>query len=426
MRSLAVEYTDTDEVDVMELRESLRISTRSVRAHKLRAALTVVGIVIGIAAVVTFVTFGASLKADVVSEIGGSSANNVYLVATSEEEGGFGGAPQPVFTEHDRAELARLDGVERVVPRGQLGVTALSYRGDTVARRQVTATTRAAFATATFDEGRVFRAGRSEAVLNRRAASLFERNVTVGGNLTLTLSDGERATVRVVGVVNGSGGQLPFSSFSDAPRVFLPTDPFYRTLVESPTQGVDQRVYPQLTVVATPGETTGAKERVRGYLDVSDAAALVGGEYEPTAQTNSDLVERIERIISRLTRFVTGIAVLSLLVGSIGIANIMLVSVTERTREIGIMKAVGARNRDVMQLFVVEAVLLGAFGALIGVPLGIAGGWAATQYAEIPLTLAPEWFAIAVGVGGIVGVVAGLYPAWRAARVDPIEALRYE
>ena len=104
----------------------------------------------------------------------------------------------------------------------------------------------------------------------------------------------------------------------------------------------------------------------------------------------------------------------------------MLVSVTERTREIGIMKAVGARNREVMQLFLVESVLLGAFGALVGLPLGVAGGWVATRYAEIPLTLAPGWFAVAVGVGVFVGVVAGLYPAWRAARVDPIDALRYE
>ncbi len=102
----------------------------------------------------------------------------------------------------------------------------------------------------------------------------------------------------------------------------------------------------------------------------------------------------------------------------------MLVTVTERTREIGLMKAVGGRNRDVLVLFLTESALLGMTGALLAVPVGIAGGWVATTYAEIPLTLAPVWFAVAVAVGVGVGVVAGLYPAWRAARVDPIDALR--
>jgi putative ABC transport system permease protein len=410
----------------MELGESLRMGLRSVRAHRLRTTLTVIGVVIGIAAVVTFVTFGASLKADVVSEIGETDASDVYLVATSDEESGFGDTPQPVFTEYDRSQLREIEGVRRVVPRGRLAVSAVGHRGDTVARRQVTTTAPAAFAAATFDEGRVFRQGEREAVLNRRAARMFETNVSAGDDLVLTVQSGERVTVWVAGIVNGTGGQLPFSAFSDAPRVFLPTDPFYRTVVGSPTLGVDQRAYPQLTVVAETGETTAVKGRVREYLEASDATRLAPAGYEVSARTNDDLVERIERIVERLTRFVTGIAVISLLVGAVGIANIMLVSVTERTREIGIMKAVGARRRDVMQLFLVESVLLGAVGAVVGVPLGVAGGWLATSYADVPLTLAPGWFAVAVVVGVVVGGVAGVYPAWRAARVDPIDALRYE
>jgi putative ABC transport system permease protein len=412
----------------MDALEALRMSVRSLRAHKLRAALTVLGIVIGIAAVVTFATFGASLKADVVSEIEGSSANEIYLVATAEDEEGFADAPQPVFTAHDLDELRRIEGVRRVVPRGVLQISALSHGNRTVARRQVTVTTPAAFAAATFEEGRAFESGAREAVLNRAAARAFPGNLSAGDRLTVTRRSGDRENVTVAGVVNGTGGQLPFSAFSDQPRVFLPADPFSRTVVESPTVGVRQPVYPQVTVVADPRRTSAVKADVRSYLasQRSDAARLVPDNYAVRAQTNADLVDRIERIVTRLTRFVTGIAVIALVVGAVGIANIMLVSVTERTREIGIMKAVGARNREVMQLFLVESVLLGAFGALVGLPLGVAGGWVATRYAEIPLTLAPGWFAVAVGVGVFVGVVAGLYPAWRAARVDPIDALRYE
>jgi len=412
----------------MDLTETVRISVRSLQSHRLRAALTVVGIVIGIAAVVTFATFGASLKADVVSEIEGSSANELYLVATERDESGFGDVGQPVFTEYDLAQVRDIEGVQQVVPRGLVPVSALTSGNRTVARRQVTATNATAFERATFDDGRAFRNGAEEAVVNVPGARLFPGNLSAGDSLTITLASGERRTVTVVGVVNGTGGQLPFSSFSDQPRVFLPADPFYNSVVESPNAVANQRVYPQLTVVTDPGDTTATKERVREYFasSRSDAAALIPDGYEVTAQTNADLVERIERIVSRLTRFVTGIAVIALVVGAVGIANIMLVSVTERTREIGIMKAVGARSRDVMELFLVESVLLGAFGALLGVPLGIAGGWVATRYAEIPLTLAPGWAAVAVVVGVLVGVVAGLYPAWRAARVDPIDALRYE
>jgi len=100
--------------------------------------------------------------------------------------------------------------------------------------------------------------------------------------------------------------------------------------------------------------------------------------------------------------------------------------VTERTQEIGIMKAVGAQNRDVLQLFLLEAVLLGVFGAVAGVPVGILGAYAAAEYVGLSLVFPLEWFGIAVAVGLLVGVVAGLYPAWNAARTDPIDALRYE
>jgi len=413
----------------MDLSETLRISVRSLRSHRLRAALTVIGIVIGIAAVVTFATFGASLKADVVSEIEGSSANEVYLVASEADEGGgFGGAGQPVFTEYDLSQLRALEGVQRVVPRGIVPVSAVAHDNETIAQRQVTATNATAFETATFESGRAFENGANEAVVNRPAARLFPGNLTTGDELTVTRSSGEQFAVTVVGVVNGTGGQLPFSSFTDQPRVFVPADPYYQSVVESPNAVSNQRVYSQVTVVTDPADTTATQQRVREYFASprSDAAQLVPDGYEVAARTNADLVDSIERIVTRLTRFVTGIAVIALIVGAVGIANIMLVSVTERTREIGIMKAVGARSRDVMALFLSEAVLLGALGALIGVPLGIAGGWVATRYAEIPLELAPGWFAAAVTVGVLTGVVAGLYPAWRAARVDPIDALRYE
>jgi putative ABC transport system permease protein len=409
----------------MNARETLRLATRSLRGHKLRSALTVLGIVIGIAAVVTFVTFGASLRADVVDQIDDSSANNIYLLSAAEDSGGPPAGLRPVFTETDIETVRELEGVESAIPQGQIAVSTVGYGNRTIAQGSVTATTPAAFDGASFLNGTGFSAGQDEIVLNEQATRLFGGNLTVGDRLNVSFRSVGARSLTVVGVVNRTGAQLPFETFSNQPRFYVPTDPFYDTVVET-QRGTEERAYPQVTVVADPAQLTSTQSRIEAYFPESDAAQLQPPEYELTAQTGGDIADSLEELVNRLTRFVTGLALISLLVGSIGIANIMLVSVTERTREIGIMKAIGARNRDVLVLFLAESGLLGVLGAIIAVPVGLAGGWAATSYAEIPLTLAPEWFAVAIGFGIFVGVVAGLYPAWRAARVDPIDALRRE
>jgi putative ABC transport system permease protein len=411
----------------MEPLEAARIAVRSVRAHKLRSALTVLGVVIGIASVVTFATFGASVQAEVVGQLEGSSANNVYAFATPTDDEGFDQVVQPVVTDHDVDQLRSLEGVRAVIPRGTVAASAITRGNETVARQRLTATTPETFDPDSVVAGRGFRSGAAEAVLNERAADTFAENVTVGDRLTVTLTGNRTRTVTVVGIVDRTEGELPVSRFARQARVYVPVDPFYGTVVESPSLGVRQRAYPQVTVVTDPTRTTAAKAAVEAYLrESSDAGRLTPDGTELVARTSGDFVEQVGAVVERVTRFVTGVAVIALVVGAIGIANIMLVSVTERTREIGVMKAVGARNRDVMGLFLVEAGLLGAVGALLGVPLGLLVGYGATRYAEVSFALAPGWMALAVVVGVLVGVVAGLYPAWRAARVDPIDALRYE
>jgi len=411
----------------MDPAESVRIALRSIRSHKLRSTLTVVGLVIGIASVIVFATFGASVKAEVVSDIEGSSANNVYVFATSADDEGFDQVIQPVITEHDVSALAALPGVRTVIPRGTVDANSLTHGNDTVARQRVTATTPETFDPGKTVAGRGFRSGTNEVVLNERAAQSFDENVTVGDRLTLSLAGNQTRELTVVGIANGTEGQLPVSGFAERPRVYVPVDPFYRTVVESPSVGVRQRAYPQATVVTDPTTTEATKAAVESYLEAeSDARRLAPAGTELTARTSGDFVAQVSSVIERITRFVTGVAVIGLVVGAIGIANIMLVSVTERTREIGVMKAVGARNRDVLVLFLVEAGLLGAIGAVLALPIGVVVGYAATRYAEVTFALAPAWMATAVVVGVAVGVLAGLYPAWRAARVDPIDALRYE
>jgi len=291
----------------------------------------------------------------------------------------------------------------------------------------MTATTAASITDDTIVSGRAFKSGEETVVVNERMAEAFSENLTAGSTLTIVQPDGEERPVTVVGIVNGTRGELPVSNFARQPRLFAPVDPFYESVVESPTAGVRQRAYPQVTVVADPRQIPETKTAIESYLaEESDASQLSADDTELVAQSGSDFVDEISDVIEQITRFVTGIGVISLVVGAIGIANVMLVSVTERTREIGIMKAVGARNRDVMGVFLVEAALLGSLGSILGVPLGLLVGWGATRYADVTFALAPGWMALAVVVGILVGVIAGLYPAWRAARVDPIDALRHE
>ena len=412
----------------MDALEVVRLAGRSLRGHKLRSALTILGIVIGIAAVVTFVTLGASLKADVVGEIDQSTANNIYVLSTPGDDQGFPDRPQAVFTEHDLETFRDIEGVQQVVPQGTLAISTLSFGNETIARQQLTATTPAAFDRAVFRDGRSFDASADEVVINGEAARVFERNLSVGDRLTVGLRGNDTATVTVVGVVNRTGSQLPFQTFAAQPRFYVPAERYYETTVQSPTLPGNprQQAYPQVTVVADPATLTATQERVEAALNGTDAAQLQPQGYTLTARTSGDIADGLADLVDRLTRFVTGLALISLVVGAIGIANIMLVSVTERTKEIGIMKSVGGGKRDILLLFLAEAAMLGGIGSLVAIPVGLAGGYIATSYADIALTLAPVWFAVAIAVGVLVGVVAGLYPAWRAARVDPIDALRYE
>lgn len=409
--------------------ESFRMSVRAIRGHRLRSVLTTLGVAIGVAAVITFVTLGASLQADVIGEVsGGQSPSMTVSAAPAQDQPGPPGDGQAVFTEHDVDRLRGVEDVDAVVPRGSVPISGLAAGGRTLGYNQLTATTPAHFeyvARADFESGGPFRQGVREVVVNEPAARLFPGNVSVGDTVTVVRQNGSRVDATVAGVLSGSDG--PFGN-TPLPQVFVPTDPFYDNSLAAPSSDDPQRVYPSLTVVATSFETIETVQGdVRGYLNgESDARALKPDSYEFRVQTVEDLVDQIRGLLDTFTAFVTGVAVISLVVGSIGIANIMLVSVTERTREIGIMKAVGAQNTDVLQLFLVEAVVLGVLGSLAGIVLGVLGAFAATEYVGLPMTFPVEWAGIAVAVGILVGVAAGLYPAWSAAKTDPIDALRYE
>ncbi|WP_231186806.1 ABC transporter permease [Haladaptatus sp. DYF46] len=421
----------------MDLFESLRMAWRTIRGHRLRSTLTTLGVVIGIGAVITFVTLGASLQAAIIGDLAGV-AGSPTITVTNQPQGADGGPEgvgddgpvegggQAVFTEHDIQQLQETKGVETVVPEGSVSLSGVTYSGQSIAKSAMTATTPAYFShteAGNFSAGGPFSPGEREVVLNEAAATIFEQNVSVGDSITVTRSGGKTINATVVGILEGGS-----SDNSQQPGIYGPTDPFHQTRLVSPATGENQHVYSQLTVVAVNyDQVDQVAKRVTDYFTAdSDAQGLLPSSYEVSVQTTEESVKQMQSLVNTFTSFVTGIAVISLIVGAIGIANIMLVSVTERTREIGIMKAVGFQNRDILQLFLVEAVILGLFGSVFGIILGALTGYGATEFLALPFTFPIDWAGIAVAVGVLVGIIAGLYPAWNGARIDPIEALRYE
>ncbi|OVE83495.1 ABC transporter permease [Natronolimnobius baerhuensis] len=440
--------------------ELLGLAWRSIRGHKLRSALTTLGVVIGIAAVIAFVTLGASLQAGVIGDISPDDQRNVYGWASDPDtEGGPLAGAQPVVSERDLETLdgeADIDAAYGYMP---LSTQALIFEDEISPQSDALVAAGPPYIReGTLEEGRQFEQGEQEAVINPAVAEQFEENVSVDDELTIALQGGETTTVTVVGITESSEGLSPFEGFEPSPRVYVPTDPFYTEAggdmvpVPGDDDGADgdddaaengddtaaaddtdndDALFLAIVVQADSADEDdidAARERAVAYLesDDSDAGELLGDDLEMTLQTSTELLQQLEDILGLLQNFIVGIAAISLVVGSIGIANIMLVSVTERTREIGIMKAVGAQNRDVLGLFLTEAVILGAIGAVLGTVLGLAVGYLGAWYIELPLVYPYEYVALAIAVGILVGVASGLYPAWQAARTDPIDALRYE
>jgi len=405
----------------MKLTESVRISWRAITGHKLRSALTTLGIVIGIGTVIVFMVLGGAFEQDILADI--DDEEDPGMRVSTQEDVGFGVrfSDAAIYTESDVESLETVDGVDFVAPEANLEATQLLHDGE----RRTGGFLTQAIPEDRLDEsdmiaGEPFSSGEG-IVLTESATELVDGEIDVGDEVTLNFRSKPTETFTVSGITD----EEPVGNAQAA--VYVSVDAHYDTTIQTP-DGDTERAYSALIVAAEDASIVDdVKQDVVTYFEEdSDAAQLKSDEQEIAVQTVDDAIDQVTDIIDQLTVFIGGIAAISLLVGSIGIANIMIVSVTERTREIGVMKAVGARKRDIIQLFLVESVILGVIGAFFGVLAGLGFGYLAVSLIGWPMAVPAGWIIAAVVIGISVGILSGLYPAWRGAKVDPIEALRHE
>jgi putative ABC transport system permease protein len=390
--------------------EAFRVALDALRANRLRSALTMVGVVIGVGAVVVLVAIGSGAKEEVETQVEGLGSNIILVVPGRLE---FGSAPSVSrLTLDDVTTLGRVAGGTRNV-----AVTVSSGEELTVGSRSTFVTVNGTNASVPnvfnrpIDRGSYFRetdvdTRRRVVVLGSQVAdALFPGIDPLGRQVAVA---GVR--FRVVGVFEEVGSTFGVSRDEE---VHIPVTAAQRLF------GVDR-----IDGLAVKAPNADRVEPLQSHLVAALKERYPGEEFSAVTQTQ--ILGAIGRILSLLTLVLAAIAGISLLVGGVGVSNIMLVSVRERTREIGLRKALGARQRDILVQFLIEAVLLTTIGGLIGIALGVAGSLLLDSVSPLPALIA--WWSpvLAFGVSVAVGVFFGVAPARRAGRLDPVVALRTE
>lgn len=295
-------------------------------------------------------------------------------------------------------------------------------------------------------EGKMFEEGKNEVVISKNVAEVFgkDKPLKIGDTIYLRRVDGKTLEAKVVGILKESSTLSMFNTLS-TPGIICPTKPYYSSYFGSNVGTLLKRVVAYTVLLAEATDTKhveDAQNQILKYLDGtgSDASQYKDQNSDFVVITQQYILVRIDQVMSVIRTYITAIALISLLIGAIGIANIMFATVTERTREIGTMMAIGAKRRDILQLFLYQSMIIGFIGGLTGCILGASGSWfvvdllnkniqnlgGAFSAGSIKLTYAPEWFLIASIVGILIGIVAGVLPARKAAKMDPVVALRYE
>jgi len=412
----------------MKLRKCFRHAFSMVVHSKLRSWLTILGIVIGVAAVIAIMSLGAGLQQVInsqLSNLGGdlvtitagfSRGGNVFEMRG--EPGGFGGGSQATSKNITltRTDVQALRGLSDILLidteiRGNAKVTYLGKTGS-VSITGVDQKVWSQITTSTISQGRMLDAADQNVVVigGRLASSYFSQPVGINQMITIAGS-----AFRVVGVLDDQSTQ-----------VYMPIQMAYQVITDK-TNGVYDSLVVKIKDENLLNETlTTINDKLMTTRHVTSSTK------DFSVTSNKQVQETRQAAMSSMRMFLLAIAAVSLIVGAIGIANTMFTSVLEKTKEIGIMKAVGARNRDVLLIFILNSAFIGLVGGVIGIILGtilsgllptlLGGGSPLTR--DILVTLNSVVIAISVSV--IVGITAGIIPAYKASKLKPVDALRYE
>jgi putative ABC transport system permease protein len=412
------------------LSESLRIALDALIANKLRTFLTALGVIIGVASVVALLALGRGSQQEIAESITRNGANLLTVRAGSIGAGGFtssGGKSQSLTIDDARAlaDPANVPDATLVSPEAMtfgmitggatdtsamvIGATAtyLRIHNDGLAQGEF------------IDEAHTSGAANVAVLGGRLAATLFPGGDAVGKTIKV---NGKR--FKVIGVLKRKGGNMLGSADDSA---IMPLSTVQRTLAASRDPSTGKLSIGSIAVQA--GDETrlaSASAQIKATLRERHRLPQSGESDDFSVDNQQNLIDALTQSRRTMTLYLGAIAAISLLVGGIGIMNIMLVSVRERTREIGLRKAIGARERDILTQFLIEALALSTGGGLLGLLAGVSIALAANLSGQARASVAPGSVALALGVAMAIGLFFGIEPARRAAQLDPIEALRYE
>jgi putative ABC transport system permease protein len=400
------------------LLETFKLASQAIRRNALRSTLTMLGIVIGVAAVIAMVTIGNGTTAQVSAEIARLGSNLLFA-----RPGQFGpGRPSTEarsFTLRDVAALkVDLSGAKAVAPVAQSSNTVI-YGGESRVT-SVIGTDNDYFVALgwMFARGRQFlegeiRSGGSACIIGDTVyEELFGRMEAIGQQIRV-----KNMSCEVIGILRSKGESAMGLNQDDA--VVMPIRTFHRRVAGNT----------DVSTIAVSAVNSSQTAKLQAEIErLLRQRRNIGLDQEDdfTVRDMEQMAQAMTGTTTLLTALLASVAAVSLLVGGIGIMNIMLVSVTERTREIGIRLAIGALERQILMQFIVEAVVLSLFGGILGVLLGLGLAYLATSNLNVPFAIDTNIILIAFSFSAVIGVIFGYFPARRAAHLDPIEALRHE
>jgi putative ABC transport system permease protein len=408
----------------MNLLESIRIAARGLTANKVRSVLTMLGIIIGVGAVITLVSVGQGVGQSMTERFQ-SMGTNLLFIRPGGREGppGMGRSSEPL-TMGDVEAVAGVPNITAVAPELD--------SGQTVVRGANKLSVRVGGVMPDYQDVRNFHVqlgsfisqndytqrNRVAVLGSQTRADFFPDNAyPIGQAITIN-----KVSFKVIGVMEEKGGT---GMGSQDEVILVPLSTMQVRLAPERKVGGEYTVSTVYVQVASESVMDKATEDITALLRKRHKLAAKD-DNDFSIMNQAEMLQTAESISGTLTFYLGAIAAISLLVGGIGIMNIMLVSVTERTREIGLRKAVGARRSDILLQFLVEAMVLSMIGGFIGIGLGLAGSRAVAQLAQISTVVSAGAVLLATGFSAAVGLFFGIYPATRAARLHPIDALRYE